>query len=126
VKTLLIRYGSSSSLIFFSSVTDEFICLETQGLYVEAHVDVEVSSNEDVVSGLKPDVSAEKKASTNDDTRDKGVSLAKPNAPNLISSGAPKQSDPSIDGRVLTITPPAGGFGCKCPPPATKWNKLIL
>jgi hypothetical protein len=90
-----------SSLIFFSSVIDEFICLQTQGLYPEARVDVEVSSDEDIVLGPKPDVRADqKKASTSDDTGDGGVSSAEPIAPNLINSDVLKQFDPSAAVRV--------------------------
>jgi hypothetical protein len=53
-------------------------------------VDVEVSSDEDVVPGPKPGASAEKKTSANVDAGDGGMSLAEPNAPNPISSGTLK------------------------------------
>jgi hypothetical protein len=90
-------------------------------------MDVEVSNDEDVVPGPKPDASvSQKKASTNNDTGDEGVSSVEPNAPNPISSGAPKQLDPSIAHWILAIAPPTSGHWCKRPPPATKRNKLIL
>jgi hypothetical protein len=77
--------------IFLSFVTDEFICLQTHGIYLEAHIDVEVSSDDDTVLGLKPDVPANKnKKSTSNDTGDGGVSSAEPIDPNLTSSDVPK------------------------------------
>jgi hypothetical protein len=77
--------------IFLSFVTDEFICLQTHGLYPEARIDVEVSSDDDTMLGLKPDVPADKnKKSTGNDIGDGGVSSAEPIDPNLTSSDVPK------------------------------------
>jgi hypothetical protein len=63
-------------------------------VYLEAHIDVEVSSVEDDMS--KPDASVGKReALDGDDAGDWGVSSAKPKAPNPISSNVLKQSNPS-------------------------------
>jgi hypothetical protein len=73
-------------------------------------VDVEVSSDEEVVPGPNPDALADqKKASAGDGTVDEGVSSTKPNAPNPISSSAPKQSIlPSWVGFSLSLDTLAG------------------
>jgi hypothetical protein len=64
-------------------------------------VDVNLSSDDDTITAPKPDVPASQKASIGNDP---------------ISSGAPKQSDPSTADQVLTIILPTGGHGRKCPP----------
>jgi hypothetical protein len=79
-------------------------------------VDVEVSSDEDVMPGPKHDAPAKKKASAGDDARDKGVSSVNPNIPNPISSAIVL---------VPIIVPPAGEHGRKHPPLATWRNKPI-
>jgi hypothetical protein len=88
-------------------------------------VDVNLSNDNYIVTALKPNVSAGQKAPTDNDTGNDGASLAKPTAPNPISSDAPKQSNPSTADQVLTIVPPADRRGRKRPPPATKWAKPI-
>jgi hypothetical protein len=111
-------------LVFFSTVTNEIICLQTQGLYPEAQIDVGVSNDEDV--GPMPNTPADqKKASAGVDAGDKGASSAEPSAPNPISSSMWKQADSSIAGRVPPVVPSASGHGHKRPPPATRRNKLI-
>jgi hypothetical protein len=58
------------SFDLLSFVIDEFVYLQTQGLYPKAHIDVEVSSDEDIVFRLKPNVSADQnRASASDDAR---------------------------------------------------------
>jgi hypothetical protein len=110
-------------LILFSPI-DEFICLQTQRLYPEARIDVELSSDED--AGPKLDAPADqRKASTDDDTGDEGVSSSKPNTPNQISSSVSKQPDSSTAGQVPPVVPSTSGCGCKCPPLATRRNKPI-
>jgi hypothetical protein len=112
-------------LVFFSSVTGEFIYLQIQGLYPKARIDVEVSSDEDVEP--KPDAPIDqKKASDGDDSGDGGVSSAKSITPNPISPSAPEQSDPSTIVRVPGDVPHTSGHGRKHPPPATMQNKPIL
>jgi hypothetical protein len=114
-------------LIFLSFVTDASICLQTQGLYPNVDIDVEVSSIEDIVRGPKPDVPADqKKASIDDDAGDGGVSSVELITPNLISSGVPKESNPSAIVQVPIDVRPTGERGCMHPPPATRWNKPIL
>jgi hypothetical protein len=68
---------------------------------------VELSSDEDV--GLKPNALIDqRKTSADDDIGDEEVSSPEPNAPNLISSGLPKQSDHSATVQVSTDVPPSG------------------
>jgi hypothetical protein len=62
-------------------------CLQTQGLYLEVHIDVEVSSGEDDVP--KTDASADQKKSTDDDAEDEGASSAESITTNPISFSAP-------------------------------------
>jgi hypothetical protein len=101
-----------------------FFCLQTQGLYPEVCIDMEVSSDEDDV--LKPDASVGKqKKSAGDDAKDEVVSSAEPIAPNLISSGAPGQSNPSAAGRVAASIFPIGKHGCKRPPPSPRHNRPL-
>jgi hypothetical protein len=85
-------------------------CLQTQGLYPEAHIDVEVSSGEDDVSKTETLV-GKKKTLACDDAKDGGVSSVELIAPNPISSGMPEQADPSANDWVATVVPPAGGRG---------------
>jgi hypothetical protein len=89
-------------------------------------MDVEVSSGDDAELGPKPNAPAKRKASADDDVGDEGASSADPHALNLISSSAPKQSDPSAIVQVPIAVPPTSGRRCKHPPPATRWNKTIL
>jgi hypothetical protein len=97
-------------LIFLSFVIDASIYLQTQGLYPNVDIDVEVSSIEDIVLGPKPDVPGDqKKASIDDDARDGGVSSVELITPNLISSGVPKESDPSAIVQVPIDVRPTGG-----------------
>jgi hypothetical protein len=110
-------------LISFSPV-DEFIYLQTQGLYLKARIDVELSSDED--AGPKPDVlTDQKKASISNDAGDEGVSSAEPNAPNRISYSVPKQPDSFTASRVPPVVPSTGEHGCKHPPPTTRRNKPL-
>jgi hypothetical protein len=74
-------------------------------------VDVNLSSDDDTITAPKPDVPASQKASTGNDP---------------ISSGAPKQSDPSIADQVLTIILPTGGHGRKCPPTDQVMTQFVL
>jgi hypothetical protein len=110
-------------LILFSPI-DEFICLQTHGLYSKVHIDVELSSDDDAGPKLHGPAD-QKKALVGDDTRDEGVSSTKPNAPNPINSSVPKQPDSSTASRVPPVVPSIGGHGRKRPPPATRWNKPI-
>jgi hypothetical protein len=104
-------------LIIFSSVTDKLVCLRTQGAYLEAHVDINLCSDDDTIITLKPDASASQKMLAGGDAEGYRASSAKPNAPNPISSSSSKQSDPSAADQVLTITPLAGGRDRKRPLP---------
>jgi hypothetical protein len=98
--------------------------LQIQGLYPKTRIDVEVSSDED--ARLKPDALAhQKKASDGHDIEDGGVSSAEPIAPNLISSSAPEQSNPSATAQVTTTILLSGGHGCKRPPSATRRTKPL-
>jgi hypothetical protein len=89
-------------------------------------VDVNLSSDDDIITASKPDVSVDQKASTGNDVGDNGASLAEPTAPNPISFGVLKQSDPSAVDQVHTIVPPAGGCGCKRPPPLLNRPSQLL
>jgi hypothetical protein len=84
-----------------------FICRQTQGLYPKAHVDVEVSNDDEAEMGPKTDAPT-KKASADDEAGDEGVPSAEPHAPNSISS---------TTAWVPIIVPYAGRRGRKCPNP---------
>jgi hypothetical protein len=84
------------------------IC-EPRGAYPEAHMDVELSSDDDVPVA-KPDAPANQKVQASDDTGDGGVSLVEPTTPNPIS---------------YAIALCAGKCGRKHPPPTTKRNRPI-
>jgi hypothetical protein len=85
---------------------------------------MEVSRDEDARPKL--DVSTDqKKTSAGDDAKDGGVSSAESIAPNLISSGAPGQSDPSAAAQVATTVLPTSRRGCKRPLPTTRHNKPL-
>jgi hypothetical protein len=71
---------------------------------------VEVSNGEDNVT----------KKSPGNDGGDVGDSSAKPIAPSLIRSNAPKQTNPSATDQAVSTTPPVGGRRHKRPPPAPK------
>jgi hypothetical protein len=60
-----------------------------RGLYLEAHIDVEVSNSEDDRPKLGAPVGQKKKFS-GDNTEDGGVTSAEPIAPNPISFGTPE------------------------------------
>jgi hypothetical protein len=114
-------------LMFLSFVIDASVYLQTQGLYPEVDIDVEVSSIEDIVLGPKLDVPADqKKVTIDDDAGDGGVSSVELIAPNPISSGVTKESDPSAIVQVPIDVRPTGGRGCMHPPLATRWKKPIL
>jgi hypothetical protein len=98
--------------------------LQTQGLYPEARINVEVSSGKDDVP--RPTASADKlKKSASDDAEDRGVSSAEPIAPNPISSGTSGPSDPSTAAWVVAPVLPSGKHGKKCPLPVARRNKLL-
>jgi hypothetical protein len=85
---------------------------------------VKVSSDEDDVS--RPTASADKlKKSSDDDAEDGGVSSAMPIVPNPISSSAPRQSDPSVVARVVTLILPTGKRGQKHPSTVARHNKPL-
>jgi hypothetical protein len=89
-------------------------------------VDVNLSSDDDTVTALKLDALTSQKAPASDDARDDGASSAEPTAPNPISSGALKQSDPFVADQVVTIVPPAGRHGYKRPPPLLNGPSQLL
>jgi hypothetical protein len=95
------------------------LCLQTQGLYLEARVDVEVSSGEDDVPKTNALID-KKKASAGDDAKDGGVSSAEPITPYPISSDALEQAEPSVADRPAPVIPPTGRHGRKRPPPIIK------
>jgi hypothetical protein len=98
--------------------------LQTQGLYPNVHIDVEVSSGEDNVP--KTDTSVDKrKVPDGDDTEDGGVSSAKPITPNPIRFDAPEQADPSIIDRAASIVPPASGRARKRPTTTIRRNQPL-
>jgi hypothetical protein len=98
--------------------------LQTQGLYPNVHIDVEVSSGEDNVP--KTDASVDKrKVPDGDDTEDGGVSSAKPITPNPIRIDAPEQADPSIIDRAASIVPPASGRARKRPTTTIRRNQPL-
>jgi hypothetical protein len=71
-----------------------------------------VSSGEDDVP--KTNASSNKrKAPYGDDVEDKGVSSAKPIAPNPIMSNVLEQAGSSITDQTASIVPPASGCGRK-------------
>jgi hypothetical protein len=98
-------------------------CLQTQGLYLEVHKDVEVSSGEDDVP--KTDALVDQKKSTDDDAEDEGASSAEPITTNAINFSAPGQFDPFATIRVAAPVLPTGKRGRKCPLPATKRNRPL-
>jgi hypothetical protein len=71
------------------------LCLQTQGLYLEARVDVEVSSGEDDVPKTNALID-KKKALAGDDAKDGVVSSAEPITPYPISSDASEQAEPYV------------------------------
>jgi hypothetical protein len=88
-------------------------------------VDVTLSSDDDTMHLLVPDVPVDQAVSAGHDAGDDGVTLAELTAPGLISSIEPEQSKPSTAGQVLAIVPPSGRRGRKHPPLATKRSKSI-
>jgi hypothetical protein len=98
--------------------------LQTQGLYPNVHIDVEVSSGEDNVP--KTDASVDKrKVPDGDDAEDGGASSAKPITPNPIRFDAPEQADPSIIDRAASIVPPASGRARKRPATTIRRNQPL-
>jgi hypothetical protein len=95
------------------------LCLQTQGLYLEARVDVEVSSGKDDVPKTNALID-KKKASAGDDAKDGGVSSAEPITPYPISSDVSEQAEPSVADRPAPVIPPTGRHGRKRPPPIIK------
>jgi hypothetical protein len=73
-------------------------------------VDVELSSNDDVVPAPKPDAPIDQKVQVGDDTRDGGASSVEPTAPISI---------------IPVVNPSAGRHGRKRPPPTTRRNRPI-
>jgi hypothetical protein len=112
-------------LTILSSVTDKLVCLRTQWAYLEAHVDVNLSSNDDTITVPKPDVLADQKTLAGDEARDDGVTSAEPIALVPISSAVLEPSKSSAADQVLAIVPPSSKRGRKRPPPATKRSKTI-
>jgi hypothetical protein len=85
-------------------VTDIHVSHMVEDLYPNHQVDVELSDGDN--NG--------RKESASDDTEDKGTPLAKPIAPNSISSGMAGQTHPSTADQVDTTVASGGGHKSKC------------
>jgi hypothetical protein len=112
-------------LIKLSSITDKLVGFQTQGAYPEAHVDVNLSNNDDTITAPKPDMSTDQKGAAGDDAGDDGVTSAELIPPGPINSAVPEQSKCFITDRVPAIVPSSGKRGHKRPPPVTKWSNPI-
>jgi hypothetical protein len=112
-------------LIILSSVTDKLVDFQTHGAYPKAHMDVNLSSDDDIITASKPDTPTGQKGSAGDDTGDDGVTLAEPITLGPISSVMPEQSKPSITNQVPAIVHSSRKCARKCTPPVTKRSNPI-
>jgi hypothetical protein len=91
------------------------LLVSLQGLYLNRHIDVEVSSGDD--HAPKVDASAaEPRASASDEADGEGISSAEPIDPGPIRSNTPVHADPFIADPVISSTPSTDGQKQKCPP----------
>jgi hypothetical protein len=79
------------------------------GAYPEARLDINLSSDDEIVHPPESDAPADQKVQAGDDVGGVGASLAKLN-PNSIRSGMLKKSKPFITDRALVV-PPSGKCG---------------
>jgi hypothetical protein len=68
-------------------------------------MDINLSSDDEIVHPSDPDASANQKVLAGDDTGDAGASLAEPTAHSPFGSDMPKKSKPSTTDRVLIVLP---------------------
>jgi hypothetical protein len=72
-------------------------------------VDINLSSDDEIVHPPEPDTSVSDKVVASDDTRDVGASSVEPTAPGPIRTGIPEKSTSFTAARVLTVLPSSRG-----------------
>jgi hypothetical protein len=88
-------------------------------------VDINLSSDDEIVHPLEPDVPVDQKVLAGDDARDMRVASVELITPGPIGSSVPEKSKPFTVDRVLVV-PPSSKHGQKRPPLATKWSIPVL
>jgi hypothetical protein len=68
-------------------------------------VDINLSSDDEIVHPPEPDVPVDDKILAGDDTGDVGVSSVEPTAPGSIGTGVPEKSKSPTADQVLTVPP---------------------
>jgi hypothetical protein len=101
-----------------------FPIYEPKGLTPEAHMDINLSNDDETMHPLEPDALATQKVPVGDDAGEKGATSAEPTAPGPIRSGMPEKSKASATDWVL-VAPPTSRCGRKCLPPATKRSNPV-
>jgi hypothetical protein len=80
------------------------------GAYPEVRLDINLSSDDEIVHPPVSDAPADQKVQAGDDVGGVGASSVELNAPNSIRSGMLEKSKPFITDRAL-IVPPCGKCG---------------
>jgi hypothetical protein len=91
-----------------------FPIYEPKGLTPEAHMDINLSNDDETMHPPEPDALATQKVPVGDDAGEKGATSAEPTAPGPIGSGMPEKSKASATNWVLVARPLAGVVGNAC------------